>query len=258
MTGRLLYPRLSEGAARSLYLELQEADVGDAVGLSRLSHESAHPAPTGGTPVGETKLAGIRDGVRAVATAAGFPSTPRHGDWGQFDRPCGTFLFREMDIVPADAAVEGVWSFLTLVLLPEIGIWRFDSRAEERLLGKQRNVLRRDWWRAWALGPDLDAAPEGTVPLGEDEFVQIMERPSLGGDPRVARAIRDACFRCLERGKVTSRMFLMRRAALLTRATKSMIALEALSDAELCSLLDQVMEDARLDLETPSRTGPSS
>jgi hypothetical protein len=163
-----------------------------------------------------------------------------------------------MDIVPADAAVEGVWSFLTLVLLPEIGIWRFDSRAEERLLGKQRNVLRRDWWRAWALGPDLDAAPEGTVPLGEDEFVQIMERPSLGGDPRVARAIRDACFRCLERGKVTSRMFLMRRAALLTRATKSMIALEALSDAELCSLLDQVMEDARLDLETPSRTGPSS
>ena len=36
-------------------------------------------------------------------------------------------------------------------------------------------------------GPDLETAPEGCEPLGEDESVQIMERPSLGGNRRTAK-----------------------------------------------------------------------
>jgi hypothetical protein len=89
---------------------------------------------------------------------------------------------------------KGVWSFLRLVLLPEIGPWRSFDRAQDRLLGHPRNVFRPSWWRAHVLGAGLDAVPEGQ-PLGEDELVQIMERPTLAANPAVARAVRDGVFR---------------------------------------------------------------
>ena len=37
------------------------------------------------------------------------------------------------------------------------------------------------WWRAEVLGPDVDLAK-----LGEDELVNIMERPTLFSDRRLA------------------------------------------------------------------------
>jgi hypothetical protein len=149
-----------------------------------------------------------------------------------------------MDIVPADAAEEGVWSFLTLVVVPEIGPWRFPAQAEERLVGRPRNVLRRTWWRAWALGPDLDVSPEGCEPLGEDESVQIMERPSLGGNRRTAQALQAALWRAEQVGISVPRTELMRQLARRLRATKSHIALDAIDDESLAELLDGLRRDS--------------
>ena len=145
-----------------------------------------------------------------------------------------------MGVVTADAAEEGVWSFLSLVLTPEIGPWRFPDRAEDRLLGRPRNVFRRLWWRAWALGPDLDVAPEGCSPLGEDEFVQIMERPSLGGNQRTARALRDALWRAECGGSTVGRSELMRQVTRRLRAVRSHVALDVLSGQQLSNLLDDL------------------
>jgi hypothetical protein len=149
-----------------------------------------------------------------------------------------------MGIVTADAADEGVWSFLTLVLVPEIGPWRFPDRAEHRILGKPRNVLRRTWWRAWAFGSDLDWAPEGCTPLGEDEFVQIMERPSLGGNKRTARAIRDAVWRAEAGGLDVARSELMREITRRFRAVRSHRAVDALTDVDLHELLNELTEES--------------
>jgi hypothetical protein len=212
--------------------------------LASTSHPEAAPAPTGGHPVEEKLLLELQTEVRNVASESGFPKRLKRGKEQAFDRPCGTALFRTMGIVTADAADEGVWTFLTLVVLPEIGPWRFPDQDENRMLGKPRNVLRRLWWRAWAFGGDLDFAPPGCKPLGEDEFVQIMERPSLGGNPRVASAIRDALWRAESNGSTAPRSELMRQLTRRVRATRSHIALDTLTDAQLAALMDAATEES--------------
>jgi hypothetical protein len=241
--GRLLYPRLPRSVAHGLIQERADASLNDLAALSTLAHPDAEPSATGGLPVDLQRLGEVRAVIRRIAEEAGYPKSLGTSTQS-FDRPCGSALLRLMDIVPADAAEEGVWSFLTLVVVPEIGPWRFTGRSEDRLLGRPRNVLRRTWWRAWALGPDLEYAPDGCSPLGEDESVQIMERPSLGGNHRTARALQAALWRAELSGLSVARSELMRELARRLRAVKSHIALDALDDAALADKLDRLTVDA--------------
>lgn len=242
--GTLLYPRLEPASASTVLFQLKELALNELEAVSATSHPEAAPAPTGGHPVDAMRLGGLRDRIRELAADAGYPKPLRRGHEQAFDRPCGRVLFTTMEIVTADAADEAVWSFLTLVLVPEIGPWRFPERPDNRLLGKPRNVFRRLWWRAWALGEDLEWAPEGCTPLGEDEFVQIMERPSLGHNPRTARAIRDALWRAEAKGLTVARSELMRELARRLRGLRSHIALEALSDEQLAARVDRVIRES--------------
>ena len=209
-----------------------------------IAHPDAFPGATGGHPVDEDRLRHLQARIREVAKVAGFPKPLSRTGGQSFDRPCGTVLLSEMDIVPADAAEEGVWSFLTLVLVPEIGPWRFPDLSEDRLLGKPRNVLRRVWWRAWALGGDLDFAPDGCTPLGEDEFVQIMERPSLGGNPLIATAIRDAIWRAEKPGLKIARSELVRQMTRRLRALRSHLSLEMMTEDQLDEHLELIASES--------------
>lgn len=236
----LLYPRLSRSAARQLIAQRGDTTLDELHHQAALQHPEAEPSATGGHPADARRLAEVQAAIRDVAAHAGYPR-PLGGLTQRFDRPCGSVLFERMGIVPADAAEEGVWSFVTLVMVPEIGPWRFPGRAEERLLGRPRNVLRRTWWRAWALGPDLEKAPTGCGPLGEDESVQIMERPSLGGNRRTAQALQAALWRAEQAGIGVPRSELMRQLTRRARATKSHIQFDALPDEALNELLDRVV-----------------
>lgn len=224
-------------------MERAALPLSELASLSALTHPDAEPSPTGGHPVGADKLFEVRASIRAIAEDAGYPRAPGAATQ-RFDQSCGSMLLRTMGIVPADAAEEGVWSFLTLVVVPEIGPWRFPGRSDERLLGRPRNVLRRTWWRAWALGPALEFAPEGCTPLGEDESVQIMERPSLGGNRRIAAALQAALWRAERRGLEVARSEVMRELARRARATKSHISLDALDEGALAKLMDQLTRDS--------------
>lgn len=241
--GNLLYPRLPRNIARRIVVERNGVSLSELHRSATLSHPDAEPSATGGHPADRAKLEQVQEAIRHVAKRAGYPK-PLGGSTQTFDRPCGTELLRLMDIVPADAAEEGVWSFLTLAVVPEIAPWRFPAQAEERLVGRPRNVLRRTWWRAWALGPDLDQAPEGCEPLGEDESVQIMERPSLGGNRRTARALQAALWRAELDGLSVPRSELMRQLARRLRATKSHLSLDAIDDDSLAGLLDGLRHEA--------------
>ena len=239
----LLYPRLPRSVAQSLIIERAGLATDALRDLSALNHPDAEPAATGGHPVAASKLDEVRSAIRGIADRAGYPRL-LGGSTQNFDRPCGSTLYELMGIVPSDAAEEGVWSFLTLVVVPEIGPWRFPAQAEERLIGRPRNALRRTWWRAWALGPDLERVPDGCDPLGEDESVQIMERPSLGGNRRTARAMVAALWRAEQRGLTVPRSEVMRELARRLRGTKSHISLDALGDDALQVLLDRLCIDA--------------
>lgn len=239
-----LYPRLSDTGARALLSDLRGLPLEELFDRSGLTHPDAAPAATGGKPADTERLKRVRDVVRAVALDYGYPQPLRQSRQAEFDRLCATLLFREMGIVPADAATKQVWSFLTLVLLPEITWWRFRVHTEERLLGGIRNTFQRLWWRSWALGPDLTAVPSGCVPFGEDDYVQVMERPTLGGNQRVARAIQDAVWRVDLSAVDISRSHLMRGLVIRVRAERSHIALDLLTESQLTSLFDVLVARA--------------
>jgi hypothetical protein len=187
---RFVYPRLPRAAAREIVEERVDWPPEKLRQESRTSHPLAAPARAGYL-VPMDMLVQVRDGVRAALDGA----EPRF-DWpvstsrvAEFDRIIGRELYENMQIVPADAASEGVWSFMTLVLLPELGPWRFPGAGDKRYFGVHRNVLRRTWWRAHILGPDLGGSTRRSPHLGEDELVQIFERPALSANPWIARAI---------------------------------------------------------------------
>lgn len=188
--GSLIYPRLPWSVAEAL--------IHERVGFTRSQLEDAsetfHPkAPTAriGTPVSQEQLALLRDQVRSSLKKVHteFPWPVPKSRVAEFDRILGACLYNHMSIVPSDAAAEGVWSFLTLVLLPEVGPWRFPGAGAKRYRGVHRNVLRRTWWRAHVLGPELGGSSASSPYLGEDELVQIFERSSLAANPHIAKSI---------------------------------------------------------------------
>lgn len=189
-TGSYVYPRLPLVAARDLIEAQASCSRAELENASATSHPDAAPARTG-TAVPETVLSALRDKVRSVLNGAepAFPWPAPRERVAEFDRLLGACLLEHMRIVPSDAANEGVWSFLTLVLLPEVGPWRFPNAGDKRYRGVHRNVLRRTWWRAYVLGPDLGGTAPSSPYLGEDELVQIFERSSLAANPHIARAI---------------------------------------------------------------------
>ena len=190
-SGTLVYPRLPAESARQLLAVIREAGAGGIESVSRLaatSHPKAAPVATGGREASADDLIGVRTAVlEAVGPWVENGEVPR-GQQPVFDARLGKALYESLRIMPADAAHGGTWSFLTLVVLPDVAITRFRDLADERGLGnkRERNVLSRAWMRWEALGDTLLA---GNPALGEDELVGLLERSK-------PRACARACIRC--------------------------------------------------------------
>ena len=163
--------------------DLEQLRSGAATG-----HPGAAPAPTGGPPVPEAVLAEVAAAVRA-ACADQWPTPVDRARGAPLDRAIGRELVATMRIARPDAANDGVWSFLSLVLLPDIARLRFPERADNRLLGGARNVFRRAWERRMVLGELSDVVGANGQPLGEDELVNIFERSRLARSHHLVRAL---------------------------------------------------------------------
>nr|WP_282433157.1 DUF6339 family protein [Cryobacterium arcticum] len=164
-------------------------------------------------------------------------------------------------MLPAEAADEGVWSFLTLNVCPDVAFWRFpNARSDdgsfrtdyERLLGRPRNVLRRSWWRGYILGADLSGR------LLEDESVGIMERPSLGGDPTLARSIARAHLAYAERRDFGRRQDLLRESAKRLRRRFAVVSVHSLQPNQVDTLVRDVFAETFSAMNEGCATASSS
>lgn len=88
-----------------------------------------------------------------------------------------------------EAGLRGTWEYLTLRVVPEIALQRWakpgEQANEERLLGGDRNALKRIWIRAYAAGSN----PRLLDRLMEDNLTAIFERPKVIANPAVAAAV---------------------------------------------------------------------
>ena len=238
------YPRLPTAAAVARLAELISLEGAAALGeAAAVDHPRADSYATGAS-VPADQLADLREAMLECAAKYGFPQRlgSRSEDATNFDRDASVLLLSQMDILAADAAQEGVWSFLTLILLPDVAMWRWPDhggRADyERLIGKPRNVFRRLWWRAFCLGEENSAL------VFEDEAVAIMERPTIGGDVRLARALASNHLRMAREAPDLPRTELLRDVAKRIRRLSVLVTFAALDDADLEALVRETADEA--------------
>lgn len=229
--------RLERSDAVRVISEMIKLDVEQCVSLATVTHPKAYPPPLVTQLPTAGFLSKIRSGVLAIAEEHGFPLRRKAKDTSlsTFDVKVGNFLVKSLAISPADAGMEETWNFLTLVLLPDVAAWRFQNTNKnpeyDRWLGRPRNVFRKAWWRAYCLGPDLNAT------LGEDEGVNIMERPTFGLNPTLARAIARA-HNEFSRDYKLARSELLRLVMVQLGKLSSIINLDSLPEGEIIKLVD--------------------
>lgn len=197
-------------------------------------------------------LAGhVGSAIRDIALQSGFPDSPSQVARSMFDREAAILLASHPDLGSGEALRDDVWSYLAMVIVPDIVSWRFPDRAPHRFSGGVRNALQRLWSR----GRVLDRGHEhpdrwGLVrALSEDAAVQIFERASIGGSRPLAMAMAEewvAMATRIGRGRMEP---IMRRATKLVRLRNEIVDIAGLPDETRAVLVASCFELARQSLE---------
>jgi hypothetical protein len=245
------YPRLPHSVAESLLDEQQDLPIDQLTAFIATSHHKQEWHPTIPIRATDQELHKLRADVVSIATRNGYPVLQRRGGHAPFDQQLSVHLYEQMGIVPAEAATGGIWSFIALVLLPDVAAWRFPDRHRDRFIGadlmigsSNRHVFGRLWARAYILGAEVSSG------LGEDNVVNLFERSTFGGDPRLARTIGETHIRTIAANRIVQSQELMRDAMKRLRRLAVLVSFGALNDDQLRGLLEEVFDSSVVALRT--------
>ena len=189
----VLWPRLASSAATAVYTEM--CDTGDTPAPSR-RHPAQIFAATGGRRATDDDIDKVRELITTTAQSNGFGGDAGQTDLIRFDRQLAPLLVEQMGVVPAEASNKLVWSFLTLVVAPDVTAWRFGYANRERWVCTDltRHMFSRLWWQAFLLTTKLGDARDTTLldQLSESDLNQLLERTRLGGQRPLVQAIAKA------------------------------------------------------------------
>lgn len=237
----ILLPRLPDVAAARL-LEAFLTDPGardrNSFDPNRLPEEVRY-APTGGTRVSPHQLRRLHSDMVAIAQESGYPGT---GRYSEFDFRASVYLAENPLFMSGEALRDDVWSFVSIVMFPEIVSWRFRKDSRERYFGGVRNAFQRLWIRARALDRGAGHPDRWGLlrDLTEDALVQITERPSIGADPGVARQLAEAWVRARDRFGKDGLEDVMRSVTKVLRMRNVIRAYAVLPDQMLAEEFDEL------------------
>lgn len=236
------YPRIDDSAAIRLIADLIQKTPAKSGEMATTRHDHQYYYPTAAQFVSEEKLEGFRNSVIEMVSELGFPQSSSSDQKRTFDQEMSFLLSKELELIPAEAANPEIWNFLTLVLLPDVAKWRYPNPSNvldySRWLGGHRNVFRKLWWREVTLGKELNSE------LGEDEAVGIMERPLLGGQAPVARAMASALMQMEKEFPDQPRSELMRAGAVNLRRYTPFTAFEFYSEDQIKEFVLEVFRSS--------------
>ncbi|NYD53882.1 hypothetical protein [Microbacterium pseudoresistens] len=186
-----IYPRFSTDDARRAFTELENA-VAMGQPPPSFTHGTHHPRAYfgvgGAGTVTVMELAALRNEMREQLSTV---ATGQRNYDRKFDLLAGESLALWFsDDLRGQAAHPGMWSYLTIAILPDLAVRRFPldkhgRLSPDRFLAGRRNVFYRAYLRSVVLGPLL-YDPE--VELFEDDLVGLIDR-NLSSDHRLARFI---------------------------------------------------------------------
>lgn len=242
---RKLIPRFTPAQAGERFKELEDwvtdgHDIGEQVTYEFLG---AAPNATGGEAPNAADLRIWRDEI--AGRMQSFPPGGRR-DNDRHSMMLGKAIAEVIDPSPSDAAHDGAWSFLSLVLFPDLVHARWGSQdgqlPQDRWVGKQagrdRNHLKTAWRRWDLLGPVMEGAED---PLGEDELVNLLERTSLARNRRLIRLAAQAVLKYTG----STRMDFTRELMIRVTYHSGPLLLDLLPDAALWDLVSSIAADVQ-------------
>ena len=235
----ILLPRLPGLPAQALLEEFLEDGPATWAGFDCNNLPAAiRYAATGGHQVDPAQLNTLRDNILQIARAEGFDGRDSRSSLAKFDAEMAAFLVEEPLLASGEVLRDDFWTFVGVSLLPDVVYWRFGT-ARERYLGGVRNTFQRLWMRGRALdrGANHPKRWQLLEELTEDALVQITERPSLGGDPVLARGIAEAWRRARRHHGKGAMESTMRRAVLRVRIWNEIRSLADLPSRQLARVL---------------------
>lgn len=250
-----VYPRLPLSFAKKRISEIQSAyesgGMHEVQELVDTDHPQAAPVATGGRAASRAHIANVRSVVTEALKPWQTHDTVPRAEVATYDMILGRALHESLQIIPADAAHDETWAFLTLVVFPDVAVRRFPDMKNERLLGTPRNVLRRTWFREEVIG---DLQKRAKRPLGEDELVGLFERSALARNHALVRSLAAAVIKHEAGNRSDWARELYKQ---VTFATGPRL-LDTLSEDELDDLIRNAMRDSDKRLPSTSYTRPAA
>lgn len=231
-----LLPRLNPlGVSRVLSLAKDKAPTSAGANTIIEEHASIVSFAASGGSVSYEASQRISQLIKEVAERHGFPEPGNVAARGLFDTDCAVALATCDDLASGEALRDDMWSFLSVVLVPQVVAWRFPDLQAHRFEGGVRNTFQRLWVRGTCLDRGEGHTDRwGLVrELSEDAMVQIFERASISGDHRLARAVAEvwvATAARIGRGRMED---VMRRATKYVRVRNEIYDLASLDDDAL-------------------------
>lgn len=240
----ILYPQLPHAAAEQLADERRSLSIREAAEVACWDHPDVFFTPTGGRRATKENLIKLRAALVDLAMQLGYPDS---GNEQAFDKPAAALLHSSMQLSPAEASKAGVWAYLCCVLLCDLVRWRFPGDAGgsplERLLASRRNTFQRLWWRGYVFCEPASPDPYHLLQeLGEDEAVQIMERPFLAGSRALSRTVARELLAAANRHPRISRRILIREGQKRLRRVGAFTSFEAVDEAALAPFVQEVFD----------------
>ena len=235
-----LLPRLPGPAADNLLRSFLENEPAAWTGFDPDNlPEAVHYAPTGGSKADRNDLLSLRKTVEEAARAHGFGAPGSRAYSARFDAELSASLAKMPLLSSGETLRDDFWTFVGVTLAPDVVHWRFGA-ARARYLGGIRNTFQRLWLRAQALdrGGRHPRRWQLLEALTEDALVQITERPSIGADSVLARAVAEAWLRARKHHGKGAMEPIMRQAVLRVRVWNEIRSLADLPTDALASVLD--------------------
>jgi len=198
-----LIPQIPAGLAESLLTQLSLSSCSDLEPGDELRCAQAIFQPTGGLPIADTLLKELRAAIVSAARSHGFPDS-RPTSFLRFELEVAQVLAVWSPLWNAQGAPSGealrndCWTFLTIVVLPDVAIWRWPVKGGDgglgsqswkgRMVGGSRNAFQRIFRRVMCLDRGVEHPDRwGLIrELQEDDFSAIIERPGLSSNREIA------------------------------------------------------------------------
>jgi len=262
-----LFPQLPHHVATELAESACSASIQSLSLKAATQHPSCEYTPIGGVRVTTPALQMLRGDLLKLAIVEGYPNSPNQQQAARFDAEAAVVLAQQMPIAPAEAVKGGIWEFISCVLLPDVTRWRFGgitgATPIERFVSGRRNVYQRLWWRAYHLRPRTNQSPhllQILRSLGEDELVQLMERPSLAGVEGLPSAIATGLLEASRKYPSLTRRQLIREAQKRLLRLSSFLSLESIAPEDVLIHVDAIFDQVASSLicEGPAEAAASS